>query len=262
MPNNSTNINIFDIATSIGLSVPKNILDYLIKAYGKKKTIDILSETVGYKIDEYNTDVYYFTNSLDFQESNELNLNRFRTESTGSNYSNFDEDCVDSIQLARDNFFEKYLKKLHSINYKHKDIQNFTIGPDVSGPDMSGPDMYGLDMSEPVYQNQIESNEEKELYMGYLNRNKKKCFIIKLNSIWTEKYLMEGVNKSTNQDIIMKAHALGLLDLLDPSFVDNGKLQKAWDIICKYELWIENINGEYWKKLENLMNHEYRYIMI
>ena len=48
--------------------------------------------------------------------------------------------------------------------------------------------------------------------------------------------------------------------MINPSFVDSGKLQKAWVVIHKYELWIENINEKYWEKLENLINHEYRYI--
>ena len=77
-----------------------------------------------------------------------------------------------------------------------------------------------------------------------------------------KKYLKEDKFQSITQHIIKKAFNDGILDLLDPSFVDNGKLQKAWDIIHKYELWIENIDGMYWDKLANLIDSEYKYILM
>ena len=72
----------------------------------------------------------------------------------------------------------------------------------------------------------------------------------------------EDKNKSVIQGIIRQAYMNGLLDLLDPSLVDNDKLQKAWDVIHKYELWIENVNEKYWEKLSNLIDYEYRYIKL
>jgi hypothetical protein len=337
---NKENLTIFDIATIIGLMIPKNILDHLVNAYGKKQTIDILSETVGYKIDKFNIDIYNYANSpetnllemnlsemnlsemnlsemnlsqtklpdvnsLDFKEPNEFDYeenkneskyeskselynkiknNRFRSESNTCYISNIGEDCTDEIQIVRDNFLKKYLEKLNLINNiipKSENYHEYEDGEcNQTNDDYNGhqKDHYEHEQNFDKYledQNQygenynidLKSDEESELSKAYLipKKNiseylKKRNFVDNLSDEWAGKYLKEDKNQSITQALIKEAYNNSILDLLHPSFVDNGKLQKAWDVIHKYELWIENINDKYWEKLENLINHEYKFI--
>ena len=47
-------VELFDLTTTLGLKIPKIILDYLEKAYSKKDIINMLSYTVGYNIIDTN----------------------------------------------------------------------------------------------------------------------------------------------------------------------------------------------------------------
>ena len=297
---NTQNLTIFDISTSIGLVVPKNILDYLVMSYGKKQTIDILSETVGYKIDKFNTNIQNFvnlpdtnlpdtnlpnTNSLDFKEPNEFNYdknkhkctnnelktNRFRSESNTSNMTNIGEDCADEIQIVRDNFIKKYLEKLNHIHNNIPISTNYHEYEDNEINQNENPNEINQNENPNKNIKKIysKSDEEIELYEAYLEQKKnmseyfkKRNFVDNLSDEWVKKYLKEDKNQSVIQGIIRQAYKDGILDMLDPSLVDSGKLQKAWDVIHKYELWIENINSNYWEKLTNLIDHDYKYIKL
>jgi hypothetical protein len=117
--------------------------------------------------------------------------------------------------------------------------------------------------------------EEVELYKAYWKQkkfmqeyfNEKKFeheldFMCVLTPEWTRAYLTIHPEQLSNQKIIQNAWINNLLDLLDPCLVTIGKLELAWDIIFKYELWIENIDGMYWDKLANLIDSEYKYILM
>ena len=106
------NFNINNIATTIGLDIPKNILVHLENAYGKEKTIEILSETIGYDIHDYLVD---FNN-----EPNNCNDVKIRTNSYDSSSEN---DYNDDIQIMRDNFYKKYMENFNNINLFNIDIK-------------------------------------------------------------------------------------------------------------------------------------------
>jgi len=96
-----------------------------------------------------------------------------------------------------------------------------------------------------------------------LSESQKNIFAKKLPNDWATKFLnnFDDTNQNDIQKIIMTAYNNNILNLIKPTFSDDT-LKKAWEIIYKYELWIENIDEKYWTKLSNLIEQEYKYVQM
>lgn len=215
-------LNLFDITKSIGLCIPKIVLDYLEKAYSKTEIINILSETVGYDITtRFNVKNYLYSKTV------QTNYSTTIYDSSSDDFQ-ISDDSIDElnnyenqhdIDYIRNKFYKKYMEKMSSC---------FNLN------------QYNISTNNKIFE--LERLPEK----------------------WIKVFQMNLPNKLLNQDIITKAYKLNLLDLLDPNFAldtNRNKLLKAWYVINKYELWIENYNDpKYWDKLNNLIDREYYYI--